>query len=83
MQEEFDELVQYVSDNIDHDLDRYAHRRMGQMREPLYSACPELHERIRDLVSDWCNDNDIDEDSVWENYDTDDIFEHDNYDFDA
>lgn len=80
---EFEELVQYVSDNINHDLDRYAYNRMYKNREPLYSACPELAERISDLVSDWCMDNDIDEDDVWGEISTDDIFEHDKYNFDA
>lgn len=79
MEEEFAQLVSYVSDNVSHDLDRYALKQIDHMREPLYIACPELDDEIRDRVSDWCQDNNVDEDDVWANFDTDDIFFHDNY----
>lgn len=76
---EFEELVQYVSDNIEHDLDRYAMRMIGD-RQPIPS---ELSSTIDDLAEEWCNDNDIDPDEYFGDYSAEDVFMHDAYNFDA
>ncbi len=74
-----DKVVIYVSENINHDLDRYAYNRMGDMREPLYSACPELDERIAELVEEFLEDNDLDLSA--DDFDTEEIFMHDLYEY--
>lgn len=53
------------------------------MSEPLYSACPELSDQITELVEEWCEDNDIDYDEVWEDVDSETVFFHDAYEFDG
>lgn len=77
--EEFEDLVRYVSDNVDHDLDRYA-MRMIEGRNPLPY---ELVNQINDYAEEWCNNNNIDPDEFYGDYDAEDIFMHDAYDFDA
>lgn len=80
---EFDELVKYVSDNVEHDLDRHAHRMIGEMRCGLRDAEPELADSIDELAEEWCNDNGIDPYDYYAYYDVDDVFDHDKYDFDS
>ena len=78
--EEFAELVSYVSRNIEHDLDRWALRIMNEDRCPLPS---DVADSINDYAEEWCNENDIDPDEYWSDYDAEDVFFHDNYAFDA
>lgn len=77
--QEFEDLVRYVSDNVDHDLDRYA-MRMIDNREPLPY---ELANQINDYADEWCRDNGIDPDEYYSDYDAEDVFMHDAYAFDA
>ena len=74
-------VVRYVSNNINHDLDRYAYNKMSEMREPIYAACPELDERISDLVEEYLEDNDIDLSA--DDFDTEEIFMHDLYEYEG
>lgn len=76
---EFQELVAYVSRNIDHDLDRHAYKLMGQH----YPLLPELSANIDELAEEWCNDHGIDPDEYYSQYDAEDVFLDDYYDFDA
>ena len=78
-EDEFEELVQYVSDNIEHDLDKYAMRMIGN-HQPIPS---ELSSTIDDLAEEWCNDNGIDPDEYYGEYSAEDVFMHDAYDFGA
>ena len=39
-----------------------------------YVIHTELYNNIIDLVEEWCTDNAIDPDSIWELYDAEDIF---------
>ena len=80
---QFEELVQYVSDHIEHDLDRYASRQMDEMREPLYSACSELSDAIDSLAEEWCEDNGFDANDYYDYYNSEDVFMHTKYAFDA
>ena len=81
---EFEELViLYVSDNINHDLDRYSHRLIGEMRCSLADTGTGLADTIDELAEEWCNDNGIDPNEYYNEYTADDIFDHDKYDFDA
>jgi hypothetical protein len=77
--DDFDLLVKYVSDNIDHSLDRYAYKRIG-MREPLPY---EVADRIDELAVEWCENNGYTEDDYYDNYDAEDVFMSEQYDFDA
>ena len=74
---EFEQLVQYVSNNVSHDLDRRAWRLIGE-REPLPY---ELEDEINSYAEEWCEENGIDVDEYYNNYDAEDIFMHDNYNF--
>ena len=76
---EFEDLVRYVSDNVDHDLDRYA-MRMIDNRAPLPY---ELADQINHYADEWCLDNGIDPDEYYSDYDAEDVFMHDAYAFDA
>lgn len=76
---EFEELVRYVSDNIEHDLDRYAMRVIGN-REPLPS---ELADPINDYAAEWCEEHDIDPSEYYSWHDAEDVFMHDAYAFDS
>lgn len=78
-QEEFEELVRYVSDNVDHSIDRYAMRAI-ERREPIPY---ELADPINDYASEWCEQNGIDEDEYYNDYDAEDVFMHDEYDYDS
>ena len=77
-EQEFAELVSYVSENVEHDLDRWAHRIIGQ-REPLPD---EVADPINEYAAEWCEENGIDPDEYYESYDAEDVFFHDNYEFD-
>lgn len=77
--EEFEDLVHYVSDNVDHDLDRYAMRAIDN-RGPLPY---ELANPINDYAAEWCEDHDIDPDEYYGDYDAEDVFMHDAYEFDS
>lgn len=77
--EEFEDLVRYVSGNVDHDLDRYA-MRMIENRNPLPY---ELSNPINDYAAEWCEENGIDPDEYYSDYDAEDVFMHDAYDFGA
>ena len=81
-EQEFAELVRYVSENMEHDQDRYAHRQMGNFRCGLDQTGTGLDETINDLAEEWCNDNGIDVDEYWEEYGPDEVFFHDAYEFD-
>lgn len=80
--EEFAALVSYVSANMEHDQDRYAHRIMGEYRCGLAQTGTGLDEEINDLAEEWCNDNGIDPEEYYGYYEADDVFYHDNYEFD-
>lgn len=75
--EQFEDMVRYVSDNVDHDLDRYA-MRMIENRNPLPY---ELADSINDYAAEWCEENGIDPDEYYGDYDAEDIFMHDVYTF--
>lgn len=77
-EQEFAELVSYVSSNVDHDLDRWAHRVMGN-REPMPY---QLADPINEFAAEWCSDNNIDPDEYSADYEAEDVFYHDNYEFD-
>lgn len=76
---EFEDLVRYVSDNVDHDLDRYA-MRMIENRSPLPY---ELATLIDDLAEEWCNGVGIDPDEYYGEFGAEDVFMHDAYAFDS
>lgn len=78
-QEEFEDLVSYVSDNIDHDLDRYAMRMIGEHNPLPY----ELADLINEYAEEWCNDNGIDPDEYYGEFGAEDVFMHDAYAFDS
>ena len=80
--EEFTQLVKYVSSNIEHDQDRYAHRIMGEYRCGLSETGTDLDQTINDLAEEWCEDHNIDVNEYWDDYDADDVFYHDAYEFD-
>ncbi|WP_296864593.1 hypothetical protein [uncultured Methanobrevibacter sp.] len=66
------ELVQYIIDNIDDFGKRYqkAITKMDRQRCPFRIADNVLYNEINDRISDWCSDNDEDEDD----YDVEEIF---------
>lgn len=68
------ELLAYVRDNVDERRMSLAFDTIDHMRCPLSMAEPELYDDIVSLVEDWCTDNAIDPDSIWELYDPEDIF---------
>lgn len=66
-------LLLYIEQNTDFD-DRFdTLDEMESRREPLYRVNRDLDGQITDLVEEWCIDNAIDSDSIWELVDTDDI----------
>ena len=77
--EEFEDLVRYVSDNVDHDLDRYAMRAIENRQPVPY----ELADPINEYAEEWCNENGIDPDEYYGDYDAEDVFMHDAYAFDS
>lgn len=77
--EEFGELVSYVSRNIEHDLDNYAMRLIEERSGLPY----QLEEAINDRAEEWCEDNDIDEDEYYDEHDAEEVFFHENYEFDS
>lgn len=81
-EQEFSELVTYVSENMEHDQDRYAHRLMGEYRCGLSQTGTRLDEDINDLAEEWCEENGIDPDEYYSDYEAEDVFYHDNYEFD-
>ena len=76
---EFEDLVRYVSDNVDHDLDRYA-MRMIENRRPLPY---ELAVQIDDRAEEWCNGVGIDPDEYYGEFEAEDVFMHNAYAFDS
>ena len=68
------ELLEYVRNNVDARRMSIAFEEIDEMRCPLSMAEPTLYNNIIDLVDEWCTDNAIDPDSIWELYDAEDIF---------
>lgn len=77
--DDFELLVKYVSDNIDHSLDQYAYKQIGK-HYPLPS---EVGDVIDELAVEWCEDNGYSEDDYYDNYTAEDVFMSEYYDFDA
>lgn len=75
-EEQFAELVSYVSDHVDHDLDRWAYKMVWENREPLPY---QVADPINEYAVEWCEENDIDPDEYYDDYDAEDVFTHDNY----
>lgn len=76
---EFEELVQYVSDHVDHEWDRIGMKYIEE-RSPIPY---QLEGQINDYAEEWCNDNDIDPDEYWDEYSAEDVFLHPKYDYDS
>lgn len=68
------ELLAFVREQVDPRRMEIAFEQIDEMRCPLSMAEPTLYNSIVDLVDEWCTDNAIDPDSVWELYDPEDIF---------
>lgn len=77
--DDFELLVKYVSDNIDHSLDQYAYKKIGK-HYPLPS---EVGDAIDELAVEWCEDNGYSEDDYYDNYTAEDVFMSEYYVFDA
>lgn len=77
---EFEDLVRYVSNNVHHDLDRWAMRIMDEERCPLPS---EVADSIDSLAEEWCEENGIDPDEYYSEYGAEEVFWNDKYAFDA
>lgn len=77
--DEFEELVRYVSDHVDHEWDRIGMKYIEE-RSPIPY---QLEGQINDYAEEWCNDNDIDPDEYWDEYSAEDVFMHDAYAFDS
>lgn len=73
----FDLLVKYVSDNIDHSMDRYAYNQIGK-RYPLPS---QVEDAIDELAVEWFEENGYTEEDYYDNYTAEDVFLSDQYDF--
>ena len=76
---EFQDLVEYVSDNVNHVYDREAYELIGDRQPMPY----ELSDQIDEYAEEWCNENGIDPDEYYSEYSAEDVFFDDNYDFDA
>ena len=76
---EFEELVRYVSDHVDHEWDRIGMKYIEE-RSPIPY---QLEGQINDYAEEWCNDNDIDPDEYWDEYNAEDVFLHPKYDYDS
>lgn len=82
-EQEFEDLVRYVSDNVEHDLDRATYRIMDDYRCGVRDTGTGLAEAIDQYAEEWCEEHDIDTFEYYGYYDTDDVFFHDAYEFDA
>lgn len=70
----YKQFLQYLADGdyLDTTLFPYAYKRIGEWREPLYIACPELDRQIQDAFEDFCNDYGLDYDDC--SVDSEDVF---------
>lgn len=68
------ELLEYVRQRVDDRRMSIAYDQIDEMRCPLSMAEPTLYNNIMDLVEEWCLDNAVDPDSIWELFDAEDIF---------
>ena len=68
------DLLDYIRRHVDEDDMRMAYDVIGEDREPLYRANSDLYDQIISLTEDWCTDNAIDPDSIWDVVDAEDIF---------
>ena len=65
-----EKMVNFFIVNIDVDDVKYTYRKMAVNRPPLYHQNYTLFNRVDDLIVEFCNDNDIEDD-----FDVEEIFE--------
>lgn len=63
-------MVNFIIENIDVDDVKNTYRKMAVNRTPLYHQNHTLFNRVDDLIVEFCNDNDIEDD-----FDVEEIFE--------